>query len=235
MHARRVAEKWKAGGKKYVYFLQNGNALAFRSFLPVLGVSAKNDMVMNSICVSRKAEARTGAMCVLTPSGGGLTGRTPVMVNVEHDLLQNLLTEELRGNDANGHSPFPGTVNQFIVRLDEYTTALDESKGKMKESVHPEFHESDGTDPSSPRLQFTTSARLECNMQDLPWVLPAGSCVGFTQCPEWMCFAPITNDAATAANLVKQGLSPACASAAEHQFYEANARMLQAIGVQVIS
>merc|ERR1712000_617653 len=55
MHSSGTAEKWLNEYKvKWTLFLQDTNAVVFKSFIPALGVSKKNSFAMNTITVPRR-------------------------------------------------------------------------------------------------------------------------------------------------------------------------------------
>ncbi len=60
-----VAKKWKSLGKEWMVFIQDTNALAMKVIPSILGVSRKNNWLMNSVCVPRKPGEQMGAICRL--------------------------------------------------------------------------------------------------------------------------------------------------------------------------
>jgi len=65
-----LLKKWHESGKKWILFFQDTNALAFKAFPSVLGVSKKYNLEMNSITVPRKPGEAVGAICLLKHSSG---------------------------------------------------------------------------------------------------------------------------------------------------------------------
>jgi UDP-sugar pyrophosphorylase len=80
-------------------------------------------------------------------------------------------------NDASGFSPFPGNINQLVVKLDTYVKTLASSGGVIGEFVNPKFKD-------AARTAFKKPTRLECMMQDFPKSLPPSAAVGFTTMSE---------------------------------------------------
>lgn len=86
-------------------------------------------------------------------------------------------------NDASGFSPFPGNINQLVVKLDTYAQQLEATGGVIAEFVNPKFKD-------AARTAFKKPTRLECMMQDYPKALPATATVGFTTIKEVRPAAP---------------------------------------------
>ena len=77
-----VAEKWKNLGKEWMVFIQDTNALALKAIPSVLGVSRKNNWLMNSICVPRKPGESMGAICKLVDE---TDPSKELVINVEYN------------------------------------------------------------------------------------------------------------------------------------------------------
>jgi UDP-sugar pyrophosphorylase len=94
--------------------------------------------------------------------------------------LGTSLTVYVRAGDVNGKSgfsPFPGNINQLVLKLATYVDRLAETGGVIAEFVNPKY-----TDAS--RSAFKKPSRLECMMQDYPKSLPPDAHVGFTAMKE---------------------------------------------------
>lgn len=72
-----------------------------------------------------------------------------------------------------GWSPFPGNINQLVLKLSSYTEQLAKTGGNISEFVNPKYKDASKT-------AFKSSTRLECMMQDYPKALPGDARVGFT-------------------------------------------------------
>lgn len=72
-----------------------------------------------------------------------------------------------------GWSPFPGNINQLVIKLSSYVDQLSASGGIISEFVNPKYKDASKT-------AFKSSTRLECMMQDYPKALPPTAKVGFT-------------------------------------------------------
>jgi hypothetical protein len=72
-----------------------------------------------------------------------------------------------------GWSPFPGNINQLVLKLASYVPQLAATGGNISEFVNPKYKDASKT-------AFKSSTRLECMMQDYPKALPADAKVGFT-------------------------------------------------------
>ena len=80
-------------------------------------------------------------------------------------------------NDESGVSPYPGNINQLVLKLDTYAQQLEATGGVIAEFVNPKFKDAS-------RAAFKKPTRLECMMQDYPKALPATATVGFTTIKE---------------------------------------------------
>ena len=76
-------------------------------------------------------------------------------------------------NGPDGHSPFPGNINQLVMKLQPYAKQLEATGGVIAEFVNPKYKD-------STRTAFKKPTRLECMMQDYPKSLPRTEAVGFT-------------------------------------------------------
>lgn len=220
LHSSGLAAQWKAGGFKWVCFFQDTNALVFRALLVALGVSAKYDYDMNSLAVPRKAKESIGAIAKLVHKDGG-----SMTVNVEYNQLDPLLRSTINPegdvNDATGWSPFPGNLNQLVLKLDTYVAELNKSGGVISEFVNPKY--ADAT-----KTKFKSSTRLECMMQDYPKALPPSAKVGFTVINQvWATYSPVKNSPADAKAKADNGDPTHSATTGEMDIYKANCLTLK--------
>lgn len=120
--------------------------------------------------------------------------------------------------DATGFSPFPGSTNQFVFKLDRYLATLERTNGIMPEFVA--------------KAENDTSAHLECRMQDISSVLSGRDAlkVGYTCVPTEHCFSPVDTTAENGSIRQRTGLSPRCASSAEADQYAAHTKLMRSIG-----
>ena len=227
LHTTGLADKWRREGFKWVCFFQDTNAQVFHGLLPALGVSAVNDYDMNSLAVPRKAKEAIGAITRLRrPDGASIT------INVEYNQLDPLLRATCNPDgDVNdpttGHSPFPGNINQLVMKLDSYCEELHRHGGVISEFVNPKY--ADET-----RTAFKKSTRLECMMQDFPKCLPPGSKVAFTTItPAHAAYSPVKNSVSEAQAQAACGNPQHSAASAEFDVYRTNCEMLQRIGCRV--
>lgn len=109
LHSSGLAERWRAGGVRWVAFFQDTNGQVFRALPAALGVSARHGYDVNSLAVPRRAKEAIGAITTLAfPDGSART------LNVEYNQLDPLLRATVNPegdvNDATGFSPFPGAL-----------------------------------------------------------------------------------------------------------------------------
>ncbi|GLI66614.1 hypothetical protein VaNZ11_010538 [Volvox africanus] len=211
-----LAAQWLQSGLKWVCFFQDTNALVFRALLAALGVSARNDFDMNSLAVPRKAREAIGAITRLTRPDGS----APLTINVEYNqldpLLRSTISKEGDVNDASGYSPFPGNINQLVLKLSSYVPQLAATGGVISEFVNPKYKDSTKT-------AFKSSTRLECMMQDYPKALPSSAKVGFTTIKQvWASYSPVKNSPADAVAKFKEGNPTHSATTGELDIYKAN-------------
>lgn len=227
----KLVEKWSKEGKKWIFFMQDTNALVLNSVLPALGISASKSYQMNSVCMPRSAGEASGAITKLTDRSG-----KSLIINVEYNQLDPLLRATTYPNGdsndpATGFSPFPGNANNLVFELDSYYRVLSgEDQGIVSEFVNPKFKDSS-------RTAFTKPTRLECMMQDFPKLmvkeLPGSPRIGFTSFEKWVSFSPAKNSLEAGAKAAQSGTPPATASSAEFDFFAANARKLAQAGAHV--
>jgi len=63
-----------------------------------------------------------------------------------------------------GYSHFPGNINTLVFRLPEYVENLQKTQGVIPEFVNPKYADAE-------KNVFKAPTRLECMMQDYPWLL----------------------------------------------------------------
>eukprot|EP00451_Oxyrrhis_marina_P015339 CAMPEP_0204318502 /NCGR_PEP_ID=MMETSP0469-20131031/6570_1 /ASSEMBLY_ACC=CAM_ASM_000384 /TAXON_ID=2969 /ORGANISM="Oxyrrhis marina" /LENGTH=587 /DNA_ID=CAMNT_0051299563 /DNA_START=75 /DNA_END=1838 /DNA_ORIENTATION=+ len=219
-----TAQKWRDEGRKWVLFFQDTNPLPFRSFVAVVGASAREGFAMNSVAVPRVAGEAAGAICKLKQADG-----SALTINVEYNQLGPLLSGTPAGGDvpdATGFSPYPGNINVLLLSIPEYVAALAETKGVMPEFVNPKWA---GEDKNA----FKSATRLECMMQDFPRLLPSAAKVGFTQLDRWASFTCVKNNLEDARKKAEAGLPADCALSAEADIYNCNAELLRKCGADV--
>mmetsp|Transcript_13425 Transcript_13425/g.32803 ORF Transcript_13425/g.32803 Transcript_13425/m.32803 type:complete len:805 (-) Transcript_13425:652-3066(-) len=222
LHSSGLARRWHKEGLKWVCFFQDTNALVFRALTAALGVSARHGYDMNSLAVPRRAKEAIGAIAALKHKDG-----STLTINVEYNQLDPLLraTTHPNGdsNDSTGFSPFPGNINQLVVKLDSYVQQLARTGGVISEFVNPKYKDASKT-------AFKSSTRLECMMQDYPKALPPGSSVGFTTVNQvWASYSPVKNSPADAAAKAKEGNPTHSATAGEADIYKAHCETLKAL------
>jgi len=100
-----------------------------------------------------------------------------------------------------------------------------QSRGVMPEFINPKW--------DADRTSFKP-ARLETLMQDVPWILPKGSKIGFCMMDRWFCFTALKNNVEDAAAKVKQGIPADTFLSTEADIYTNGIRILRLCpGVQI--
>jgi UDP-sugar pyrophosphorylase len=221
LHQHGLPKKWAEQGKRWLLLFQDTNPLPFRSLCAVLGVSAKNNFVLNSVTVPRLPCEAVGGICQLDDPSKG----TSLTINVEYNQLDPLLKETPAGGDvadATGFSPYPGNINVLVFKLSEMAENLEKSGGIVPEFVNPKWADAG-------KSKFKSPTRLECMMQDFPRLCAASQKVGFTQLERLMSFTCVKNNIADA----KKKSPPDCALSAEADIYACSAQLLQLAGADV--
>jgi len=225
LHLSGLAAEWRAAGKRWVCFFQDTNGLVFKSMLAVLGVSRDRDLDLNSMCIPRMAKQEIGAITKLVFKDG-----RSITANTEYNQLGPLLVSlgQTEGDvpDATGFSPFPGNINQLVVKLESYAATLAETRGVMEEFVNPKYKDAS-------RTAFKKPTRLECMMQDYAKVLPPTASVGFTTSEIWVGYSPAKNSIAEGLAKVASGVAAMSPATAEADMYAANANMWRLRGCSV--
>ncbi|KAL6747103.1 nucleotide-diphospho-sugar transferase [Haematococcus lacustris] len=227
LHTSGLARQWAQAGLAWVCFFQDTNAQVFRALTAALGVSSRLQLDMNSLCVPRKAKEAIGAIACLKHADGHQQ-----TINVEYNQLDPLLRATLDPagdvNDSTGFSPFPGNINQLVVKLDTYHHVLERTGGIISEFVNPKYKDAGKT-------EFKSSTRLECMMQDYPKALPDSAKVGFTSINQvWASYSPVKNNAVDARAKAKQGEPTHSATSAELDIYKTNSLLLQQLAGAVL-
>ncbi len=193
---------------------------------------------MNSIAVPRKAKAAAGALMKLSDP----VKKKTIVTCVEYNYIDSLLksTSQFPDGDVNdpqtGYSPFPGNVNQLIIRLDEYVRNLEEYKG----NVVPDFVNPKYVDEKGDRSIFKSPTRLECMMQDYAKIAceteSKQNSVGVTLFEDQdiipnqlthCLYAPAKNNMKDAKSKFDQGISDAGTGSSEMAIYALNCCMLK--------
>ena len=225
LHSTGIAAEWNASGKKWIFFIQDTNAMVFFTTQCTLGVSIDLDLEVNSVCIDRKAKEAIGGITSLKKNDGS----PPMTICVEYNQLDPILKEVNGvGDIANEHgvSPYPGNINTLLFRIPEYCDIIKKTMGLMPEFVNPKYANSDKT-------TFKKPTRLECMMQDYPKLLGEGAKVGYTSFERWVAFSPLKNNIVDAALKVKDGLDAGSASTAESDFFHFTAKRLLESGSKI--
>lgn len=227
LHSHGVAKSWMEKGMKWTVFFQDTNGLAFHTVALSLGVSAKLDLIMNSITCPRKAKQAIGAIVKLKK---GDMERT---INVEYNQLDPMLRASGYDNgdvndETTGFSPFPGNINQLMFQLIPYVQILERTKGVMPEFVNPKYKDDE-------KHMFKKPTRLECMMQDFPIVLEGSEMkrVGFTSLASEVCFSPVKNATVDGVSLQSNGTHPGVAATGEADQSNAICTILRSIGCDI--
>ena len=228
LHQSGLLKKWKQMGVKWVTFFQDTNSLVFRVIPGALGVSKSRDFEFNSLCVPRKAKEAVGGIAQLTHRDG-----RKMTINVEYNQLDPLLRASSSDgsgdvNDpATGFSPYPGNINQLIVKLEPYEKQLSKTGGAIDEFVNPKYKDSSKT-------AFKSPTRLECMMQDYPKSLTGTKAsVGFTVFDNWVGYSPVKNSPEDGKKKFDDGQPTHTATSGEFEFYNCASRILRLAGANV--
>ncbi|CAJ1441087.1 unnamed protein product [Effrenium voratum] len=217
LHQHGLSKRWAEEGRQWLFVFQDTNPLTFRILCAFLGVSVKNDYVMNSVAIPRLPGESIGGICKLVDSAGsGLT------LNVEYNQLDPLLKETPAGGDKaddSGFSPYPGNINVLLFRIPQYAQCLEQTGGVVPEFINPKWADAEKT-------KFKSSTRLECLMQDFPRLCRPEDKVGMTQLDRWIAKTSVKNNLADA----RKKQPPECAFSAETDIYACNTRLLQLAG-----
>ena len=225
LHSSGLASTWLGRGVRWVYFMQDTNALAFRTLPAAVGVSVDQQLDVNSVCVDRTPGESIGGLMRLTRTNGDA-----VTANVEYNQIDALLrsTVEPKGDVAgsDGFSPFPGSINQIVFRLEPYVAQLKRTGGTMPEFVNPKYKD-------ETKEEFKSPTRLECMMQDYPKGLPPSSSVGFTVVRGATVFSPVKTNLVDAVKKSAARQPTYSAASGEADVYGAACELLAACGVRL--
>eukprot|EP00198_Chlamydomonas_reinhardtii_P000981 XP_001690316.1 UDP-N-acetylglucosamine-pyrophosphorylase [Chlamydomonas reinhardtii] len=217
LHSSGLARSWLAAGFKWVCFFQDTNALVFRGLLAALGVSARHGYDMNSLAVPRKAKEAIGAIAKLSRPAGP-EPKLHLITLFPINGCPPIFPPNHPPTHYTGYSPFPGNINQLVLKLSSYVPQLAATGGVISEFVNPKYKDATKT-------AFKSSTRLECMMQDYPKALPASARVGFTTINQvWASYSPVKNSPADAAAKFKEGNPTHSATTGRRQGWERRGR-----------
>jgi UDP-sugar pyrophosphorylase len=128
-------------------------------------------------------------------------------------------------NGPDGFSPFPGNINQLVLKIAPYAETIQRTGGLVPEFVNPKYAD-------AAKTKFKKAARLECMMQEHPKVMSPDQLVGFTTFPEWT-YSPVKNSVDEARAKINMGAPGRSAAEGELEYYDAGYRALEAAGVPV--
>ena len=115
-----------------------------------LGVAVDEGFDFMSLAVNRIPGEAVGGLATL------VRGESALTLNVEYNQLDPLLRASSSDgsgdvNDpATGFSPYPGNINQLIVKLEPYEKQLSKTGGAIDEFVNPKYKDSSKTAFKSP-------------------------------------------------------------------------------------
>ncbi|KAG0569063.1 hypothetical protein KC19_6G063000 [Ceratodon purpureus] len=225
LHTSGLLPRWQTEGRKWLLFFQDTNGLLFKGIPAALGVSSIRDLDVNSLAVPRKAKEAIGGISKLTHENG-----SQMVLNVEYNQLDPLLRSSgYPDGDVNdpttGYSPFPGNINQLVIKIGPYIEELLRTKGAIVEFVNPKYKDASKT-------SFKSSTRLECMMQDYPRTLSPSAKVGFSVLDTWLAYAPVKNNPEDAAK-IPEGNPKHSPTSGEMAIYKAHCLMLRKAGAQI--
>jgi len=148
-----LLKKWSDEGKEYIFIFNDTNPLIFRMLPSVLGVSVKNNFVMNTITIPRVPGEAIGAISRLENTTNGKY----ITTNIEYNVMENL-SKTLEGGkepvDSHGMSLFPGNTNAILFHIPSYHQILSASGGTVPEFCNPKYANAEKT-------VFKSPARIE--------------------------------------------------------------------------
>jgi UDP-sugar pyrophosphorylase len=223
LHQDGFAEAARSMGKTHLVFIQDTNAQIADLILPALGASLEKDHDFNFVCVPRVPAEPLGAVVRIRESEQVRT------IAVEYNVLDRFL-HELEGTgdeaDASGYSPYPGSINLLVVKLDSYLGVLRETGGAVAEFINPKY-----TDYS--RTSFASPTRIETLMQDLACSYGPGARIGVSLFERGWALAALKNKLESAMALAAAGAPSYSATVAESGFYASGRIKLAAAGAEI--
>lgn len=161
------------GAYKYVTFMQDTNAFSTMTLPVTLAHCEASKMDMNFGCVPRAPGEAIGVFCqqrVKRVAADGTESFYNRCGNVEYNIFLPTLQRVQRvseeptlppNEDGVVYSPYPGSINTLVLRLDRYVASLQESHGAVPEFINPKYK-----DPVA-KTDFKSPARVESLMQDI--------------------------------------------------------------------
>lgn len=233
LHSSGTAKHWHDNlNIKWICFIQDTNGLVFKSIPAALGISAKEQFVVNSLTVPRRPGEPVGGICEMVHESSG----KKMTINVEYNQLDPLLraTTSPEGdvpdpNSKEGHSPYPGNINVLVFNLPSYVKVLERTNGMVPEFVNPKYKD-------DAKTIFKKPTRLECMMQEYPKLLQEGDGkVGFTQIERWLSFSAVKNNTKDALGKFNKTGFPESASAGDQDITQMHRKYLVKAGVEFLN
>lgn len=240
---RRLVEMWQQAGVKYVCFCQDTNATSTWTVPVSLALCEAHRLDMAFTCVPRIPKEAVGLLCHVQPSttsppsSSSLSSPHPFRtVNVEYNRFDPIYralygTGDVSSTDPNTapYSPFPGSINTLLLRLEPYAEILRQTRGTVPEFINPKYK-----DPIE-RADFKAPTRVESLMQDVallfdPELHRVGGIVF-----ERVLYHPVKNSASEALGKIAIGGDAHCAATGEENMFVLMRERLRRLGACVES
>jgi len=229
LHLSGLTKGWMAEGYTHMYFLQDTNPLMLHTAAATIGVAVQNDLDMTYSCVPRSSgEAVGGVSTDSVSSIAHLSHPDPekqdMTCSLDAHTLQKLV--QAQGSDPDDMAKYPGSINQFCVKIKPYRSAVKRCFGDIPEVIRPKFADETKTIIDPP-------IRPETRMEDVAQLLAADAKSGFVVFDRYMAFSPVINNHAAALVAKRSHLPDFAACTSEMAYYNANTKLLDQCGMLI--
>jgi len=222
---------WLEKGIEQICFFPDNNLLGLHGVLEALAFSHDEKLDVNFIAVPRKADNQSSnPIMELKGKSGGLADKNYVAV-IPAEYVP-LVWKENKVKDTvttDGFSSFPNSTGTMICELKSYMNAL--NLYDLPEYLKPDYKDENTRKSNTLKNPDGPTTYHESITEIIPLaVTDRDARVGFTEFPEWMCFAPLYNGWDEAKALQKANQPQYSMATAEGQYYYYMRRILAYVG-----
>lgn len=220
-----VTEQWSKRGINQIVFFHDNNLLGLHGVLAALGVSIEQKWDINHICIGRKDDKQADPLVVWYNKKKNIKTTAVVPYQVVEEVFKNGKVKAQTNED--GTSKFPQVTHTMLVEMKAYQGFLAEHKGVVHEYIFATWK-----DRKKGILKVHTGLDTRLESVVVPETKEETK-VGFTQLPDWICWAPFINGYEEGKHAVKDKQPVHSMGTAEHALFYYHRRILAQVGAAV--